>query len=429
MRLAWWGASENMRAAAVTLTTYLCFALNDAILKLIMLDFPQLTAVFVRGLMVVPLIAAVSLGRGELLRPIGSVAEWRLILSRCMCDLGTTLSFLAAIHAGPMADVAVILGAQPLCVMLGAALILGEGIDRFSWALGIFGLVGVGITSQPSPRSGLSPHVLLALLCVIFGVGRDLLARQISAAVPATQIAAMSALVITCTAGVGSVLDHRTRSPTVHEVALLALASLLIALALIGSVVQMRLGEVGFVQPLRYSFIVYATILGIVMFDHWPDALTLVGATLIIATGVVSLWRERRRSNLTEQPMAACRKGGWLGTVENALEPEIQHAPAGGSKPELNPDGTAKPQDSAARLARLARKAESARLARLHRKQLSRPRLKQSEPHTQAHLATPQIILQKEEDALLAEEAPAALTTQCGRSRPTAALEEQDAVL
>ena len=287
--------SDNMRGAGVCVAAYGAFALNDAILKLIMMTMPQVEAICLRGVLMTPLLALVAQARGELRGRIAA-SEARLLLSRCVCDLGSTFTFLAAIHAGPMADVAIILGTQPVLVMLGAALCLGDRIDNFSWVLGGLGIVGVVVVARPSVGGGLGlgAHVLYASAANAFGIGRDLLARRIGAALPAMQIATLSAASITLASGVAGAYLGGWAAPTRRDLGMLSLAACLLPVALVGSVLQMRIGDVGFVQPFRYTFIVWATLMGVLMFGHWPDAWTIGGALIVVGCGVASLWRERR---------------------------------------------------------------------------------------------------------------------------------------
>ena len=54
----------------------------------------------------------------------------------------------------------------------------------------------------------------------------------------------------------------------------------------------LRDGDIHVVAPFRYASLVWAIILGIVLFGEWPDALTLIGAGIIVATGLYTLHRE-----------------------------------------------------------------------------------------------------------------------------------------
>ncbi len=60
------------------------------------------------------------------------------------------------------------------------------------------------------------------------------------------------------------------------------------------SVAAMRVGEIGFVAPFRYVSLLAALVLGIVVFNEFPTALTLAGAGIVVMTGVFTLWREHR---------------------------------------------------------------------------------------------------------------------------------------
>ena len=55
----------------------------------------------------------------------------------------------------------------------------------------------------------------------------------------------------------------------------------------------MRVGDVSAVAPFRYTGLVWALLLGWVVFDTWPDTLTLIGSGVIVGAGVFSLLRER----------------------------------------------------------------------------------------------------------------------------------------
>jgi S-adenosylmethionine uptake transporter len=75
---------------------------------------------------------------------------------------------------------------------------------------------------------------------------------------------------------------------------LLAAASLSILGAYLASVMTMRVGDVGFVAPFRYSSLVAALVLGLVLFGEFPDLVTLLGAAIVVATGLFTFYRERR---------------------------------------------------------------------------------------------------------------------------------------
>ena len=65
-----------------------------------------------------------------------------------------------------------------------------------------------------------------------------------------------------------------------------------------GIVAAMRVGEISFVTPFRYARLLFAMVVGITIFGERPDMLTYVGATIIVASGIYTVWRERKVKDL-----------------------------------------------------------------------------------------------------------------------------------
>jgi S-adenosylmethionine uptake transporter len=78
-----------------------------------------------------------------------------------------------------------------------------------------------------------------------------------------------------------------------REVAFIALTSVFVIGGYMFSIMTMRVGEVAFVAPFRYTGILFALVLGFVFFAEWPTLLTLSGAAIVVGTGVYTILRER----------------------------------------------------------------------------------------------------------------------------------------
>ncbi len=59
------------------------------------------------------------------------------------------------------------------------------------------------------------------------------------------------------------------------------------------AVAAMRVGDIGFVSPFRYSVLIFSIAGGALVYSEYPDALTLFGAAIVVATGMYTLYRER----------------------------------------------------------------------------------------------------------------------------------------
>ena len=105
----------------------------------------------------------------------------------------------------------------------------------------------------------------------------------------------MASVAVTLTALVLSVIEGWVM-PSLGQMALLAGAAASLVVGYNYVVMVMRVGDLGFVAPFRYTSLVVALILGWLVFGTFPDALTLAGAGLVVGSGIFTLWRERRAS-------------------------------------------------------------------------------------------------------------------------------------
>ncbi len=121
---------------------------------------------------------------------------------------------------------------------------------------------------------------------------RDLLSRKLSAEVPSMTVAFFNAFSVMAFFGVGSVFVDW--APVSGQAWLLmGAASVLIIGGYVFSVSAMRVGDLALVAPFRYTSLLWALILGLLAFGEWPAVPTLVGAAVIVATGIYTFHRER----------------------------------------------------------------------------------------------------------------------------------------
>ncbi len=157
-------------------------------------------------------------------------------------------------------------------------------------AIGV-GFLGVLLVVRPD-SSGFDLYALYALLCVGLVTARDLLTRRMARAIPALLIALANAVAVTLFGLVGSASEVFT-APTGQGALLLAGTAVFVVAGYLMTVMAVRVGELGFVTPFRYTGLIWALVLGFVIFAEWPDPLTQLGAGLIVATGLFTFYRER----------------------------------------------------------------------------------------------------------------------------------------
>jgi drug/metabolite transporter (DMT)-like permease len=220
----------------------------------------------------------------------------RPVMLRNLTEGAGSMAFVSALALSTLSGTSAILQATPLAVTLGAALFLGEGVGWRRWtAIGV-GLLGVLLIIQPG-LAGFTPASLLAVLAVLLMAVRDLCSRVLPPQVASLQVAAWGFLSL-FPAGLAVMLfTHASAEPlSMAEGVRLAAALVVGGVAYYALIGATRIGEVSAVVPFRYTRLVFALVLGHVVFGERPDALMLTGCALIVGTGLYTIWRTALRS-------------------------------------------------------------------------------------------------------------------------------------
>ncbi|NNE52090.1 MAG: DMT family transporter [Sulfitobacter sp.] len=283
---------DNIRGASLMVLAMLGFALEDMFIKLLAdaISVGQILAMLGLGGSII--FGAVVLLQG---RPLFSANMIALpIALRAVGEMVGTICFVSAIVLTPLSSASAILQATPLVVTLGAALFLGEPVGWRRWSAIMTGLVGVLVIIRP----GLENFQVLSLLAVaaVFCLAlRDLATRRTPAEISTMQLSFLGFLVIV---PAGLLLMGAQGTPMVilrgWDWVYICTALGIGVCAYYAIVAAMRVGEVSFVTPFRYTRLLFALIAGVFVFGERPDALTLIGAAVIVASGIYTVWRERR---------------------------------------------------------------------------------------------------------------------------------------
>jgi len=150
---------------------------------------------------------------------------------------------------------------------------------------------------QPS-ADGFNVYSLVCLLATLGHAIRDLLTRRIAPGTPSILITLATAASVTLLAGVLSVIDGWQAFGWL-QLGTLALASIFLAGGYYWIIDAMRHGEVSLVAPFRYAGLLWALMLGWLIWGDIPNLLAWAGIGLLIGSGLYVLHRERVRSRVT----------------------------------------------------------------------------------------------------------------------------------
>ncbi len=282
----------NLQGALLMMGSMAAFTINDTLVKAVGGTVPLFQIITLRG-------AVATLLLFVLARQLGAI-DFRmsrhdagLVALRSLSEIGATYFFLTALMNMPLANVTAILQILPLSVTLGAAVFFGEQVGWRRMLAILIGFCGMLLIVRPGP-DGFSPHAIYALAAVGCVTMRDLTTRRMSAQVPSLTVTLTASTTIFIVAGLASLTDDWVPLNNL-ELALIAGSSVFILLGYLFSVMVMRIGDVSFIAPFRYTGLIWALLLGWAVFGDWPDPITLLGATIVVSTGLFALSRERAR--------------------------------------------------------------------------------------------------------------------------------------
>ena len=280
-----------MRGAILMLCAMTAFTVNDACMKALSDELPLFQALFLRSCGVCILLVLLVWSQGAYLHRV-SRQDAGLMALRSAAEIGAAFFFISSLFNMPIANVTAIIQALPLTVTLASAVFLREPVGWRRMAAIVVGFIGVILIVRPG-GDGFSLYSLYAISAVACVTLRDICARRMSTEIPSLLVAFAAALAVLCFSGLGaSAVTWQSLSPLAG--AQLFGATLFVIGGYICSVAAMRVGEIGFVAPFRYSSLLVALILGFFFFGEWPDAVTTLGATIVVSAGLYTLWRETR---------------------------------------------------------------------------------------------------------------------------------------
>jgi drug/metabolite transporter (DMT)-like permease len=282
--------SENYRGIVYMVSASTLFIFNDTFVKLASADIPVPQIIVLRSLIALPLVVLFCWRQGVL----GNLLAMRdrFLWLRTLGELGGTAAYLTALARLEIANITAIAQTTPLAVTAAAALLMGEKVGIRRWSAIFIGFLAVLLVIRPG-MEGFNAWSLLVLLTVGFVVLRDLSSRAMAETVQplAVTIVSLAALI---PLGLAMSPFEPWRPLTAPALLYCAGSALTLCVAYVLIVRAMRHGEISVVAPFRYIFLIWAIIIQIVVFAVWPDFLTLLGSAILVATGIYTVYRERK---------------------------------------------------------------------------------------------------------------------------------------
>jgi drug/metabolite transporter (DMT)-like permease len=282
-------SAKNRRIgiALVTLTT-LMFAVLDASAKWLVVSLPVVQVVWMRFLThsLFSIAVFAPTVRGDLLR-------WRhprlQLLRGLMLASMTALNFWALQYL-QLAETGAMQFSVPILIALLSAWWLGERLDARRWAAIALGFAGVLIIIRPGSQ-GFHPAIMLSALNAILYALFNMMTRYLASSEHPATTQLTSAVVATLLLSPFA-LWHWQAPSTGLEWFIMALAGLCGGIGHYFVALAHRYATAAVLGPFLYQQIIYMTLLGWLVFGQVPDLSVVVGAGVVVASGLYLLWRE-----------------------------------------------------------------------------------------------------------------------------------------
>ncbi len=273
------------------LLSMVAFALADTLVKLAstVLSPPQVMFYLMSGGLI--LFALLTLWEREQFFNKNAFAP--VVMIRYVAELVGMVGMIKALSLVPLSIVGAVTQAAPLLVAVGAVIFLGERVSWRRWTSIAIGFLGVLIIIRPGV-AGFDVSVLWAVLAMLGLAVRDLTTRIIPQDIGSATLATYTMMVAVPFAIGWTFVEGEALFPPDLNWAILIPMSCLGSLGYVLLIKSIRMAEVSVVTPFRYSRILILIALGVVVFGERPDVWTLLGAALVIVSGVYILWRERQ---------------------------------------------------------------------------------------------------------------------------------------
>ncbi len=283
-------ASRTWLGIAFIIAASLIVPVADGLVKIISGRYPALELVFLRyGLQTLLMLPIVLVAHGlAALRPSRPVSQ----ALRALFIAGGAFCFFSAVRTIPLADAVAVFFVQPCIVTALAPVVLGERVGPWRWCAVISGFIGALIIIQPG-FAGVDVGTLYALgagTCFALFI---LTTRLLAGSDPPLVTNFLTGLGVTVL--VAPAMPFVWTSPSQSDWVIILSFGTLGMLFSLCIVLAYEFADASTLAPFSYIELVAAVAVGYLMFGDFPTPITWLGTAVIVASGMVIIWRETVR--------------------------------------------------------------------------------------------------------------------------------------
>lgn len=292
----------NITGAFYALFAFAVFATHDAVIKYLGVSYSPFQMIFFSTLFSFPLVTFMLM-RDKTSGNLRPVHPWWTVL-RTACSTINAMAAFYAFTVLPLAQVYAILFATPLLITVLSIPVLGEKVGRHRWIAVIVGLIGVIVVLRPGATEFTLGH-MAALTCAFVGGTASIIVRKVGR--EERTVVLMLYPMVSNFVIMGALMIFAYQPMPLGDMGGIGALSLLGFTGGIFLIIAYKASEAAIVAPMQYSQIIWATLFGALFFGESIDLPTIIGAGIIIASGLYIVFRESQSGNSENTPVLRTR--------------------------------------------------------------------------------------------------------------------------
>ena len=284
--------AEQRQGVVFAVLTALLFSCSDALIKQLLLVAPFILVVWLRYLFQLGVLVAWRVThRSPLLLRLG---PWHLQVLRCLALALCTLSGYLALRSVSLAEYTALMMLVPVVSVVLGRVVLKERVSLRQWACVVLGLVGMVAVVRPG-MAGWTPQSWLAVFSASCYAAFQMTSRKVMLVSDVVTANLVSAAFIFCVCGLALLIWPMDWGQALSQLEpswwlVLFLMCTIATSGQFSLATALQKASLSVVAPFAYLQILFAVVIGVVFFGHWPDLATLSGSLLIAIAGIGSAW-------------------------------------------------------------------------------------------------------------------------------------------
>ena len=282
---------NTTQGIVLILVAMLVLGAQDALIKTLTVDYSAPQILWIRAFFFT-LFAMALVGSRRPLRASFRSARPGLQIVRSLMLVLDMLLFVIAVSLMPLADAHAIMATFPLMVTALSAVMLSEHVGVRRWAAVAAGFFGVLIMLRPG-LTIVQPGALVALAAAVFFALYNVMTRMV-ARHDSSETSLLYAAVVgfISMSAIGPFFWTWPTTEAWIKFGIIAASGTFAHFLLIRA---LQAAPASVLQPFNYVLLVWATVLGLIVFGEFPDAWTIAGSVVVVASGLYVIYRERRQ--------------------------------------------------------------------------------------------------------------------------------------